>query len=53
MTKFRSQLKDIYDDTKFFKILGDCKQSFFWKKQMGKNHETSFKRITIWPKQFL
>lgn len=35
MTKFRSQLKDIYDDTKFFKILGDCKQSFFLEKTDG------------------
>lgn len=34
MKKFRSQLKDIYDDTKLFKILRDCKQSF-WEKPEG------------------
>lgn len=40
MTKFRSQLKDIYDDTKFSES-PEIVSKFFWKKQMGKNHETS------------
>lgn len=43
MKKFRSQLKDIYDDKKFFKILRDCKQSFFGKKQMDKTMKPPLK----------
>lgn len=43
MKKFRSQLKDIYDDTKLFKILRDCKQSFFGKNRWTKTMKPPLK----------
>lgn len=45
--KFRSQLKHMHDDTKFFKILLEHER--FWKKNVlvDKNYETSFRRIVI------